>query len=100
VRELLNEDRRFVKLKSFRTPPARLGSWGEEECWAAEAGEVGVWKRLVCSCAIVLSPLLSVEGPVGVVRCELSGPPPDFGMSKGGCFVGDGGGMLVPSVKE
>jgi len=31
VRELLKEERRFVRLKSRRTPPARRGSCGEEE---------------------------------------------------------------------
>ena len=45
VRELLKELRRLLRERSLRTPEGRRACrWEgeEEECWAAEAGEVGV----------------------------------------------------------
>ena len=46
VRELLKDERRLVRLKSFRTPfcGCRCACGEDDECCAADAGDVGVRK--------------------------------------------------------
>ena len=106
VRELLKEERRFVKLRSLRTPfGLRSAVCGEDEYCAAEAGEVGV-RKLSVLCLFdsdsISSTGFSLFISGGVVGWEFNGPPPGVGGSAGdGDRYGDsaGGGMLVPAVR-
>lgn len=110
VRELLNEERRLLRLKSRRTPPGLPRFCGEDEdSWVPEVGDV-VLRRLFVSFLLIawpFSPPFSASSeamPVagGVAGCDVRGPPPGVGGSMGDCFCGDsvGAGMSVPSVRE
>lgn len=120
VRELLKDWRRLEREKRRRTRAGRrvFGESCRPSCgFAAEEGDVGVWKlsavvSLLLSDDMVVSAgrCFSGSGVGGkapgmeFVGCEERGPPPGVGgrWSNAGVIGGEsgGGGMLVPEVKE
>lgn len=114
VRELLKDERRLFKLRSFRTRDGCRFAVGEVVC-AFDAGEAGVRKlsaRSLVSASSAASFLFSFSASIGTWRadllsgvagCDVKGPPPGVGGSTGdwdGFGDSDGGGMSVPSVSE
>lgn len=80
VRELLNEDRRLLMLKSLRTPDARLKTRGGDELSTPLVSFISLLSGLSLSFS------LSDDGYApgifsGVVGCEDNGPPRGIGGS-------------------
>ena len=110
VLELLKDERKLFKLRSFRTRDGCRFAVGEE-VGAFDAGEAGVRKlsaRSRVSASNAASFLFSFSASIGkycedllsgVAGCDVSGPPPGVG---GSTDFGDsgGGGMFVPSVSD
>ena len=103
MRELLNDERKFVKLNSLRTRDGGRWVCGEDDKCAADNGEVGVRKlsflpRLGSDIAgSVFS--FSISMAAGVAGWDVRGPPPGVGGSRVYAGGSVGGGILVPSVR-